>query len=294
MKTTFIALGMLLASLGVQAQTFKASEVEAVDDQIYQALRTGDVNGLVKNMASDAILYGTDPKDYWPLAVFRKKLEEDKKNNSLHTDVKTLSREIKPMAGGKVAVVTKQAMWPFSKAPVREVSVYENTNGWKLKSMSLSLLLPDERLPELNGMVTLPSGSTSASGGGSAPKMRAGQDDPMAIWIYHVKPEKRQQFEGHMEKFWKAGDSALKSGKMTGAQADAYQKVRVQYPSRANEDGTLTYVFMADPFMPSANYEMEDFLRLTLSEEEVKSFENGFAESLARPYEGLYVQQKKH
>ncbi|GAA4454094.1 hypothetical protein GCM10023189_20120 [Nibrella saemangeumensis] len=293
MKKTFIACCVLLLSHSIQAQSFKAADVEAVDQQIYDALRARDLNAFFKNMATDAVIYGTDPADRWPMDVFRKRVEEDFKSNRLNLDVKTLSREVMPLAGGRVAVVTKQTQWPFAKAPVREVAVYENTNGWKLKNMSLALLLPDQQLPALNQLVTSASaGNVSTAGAASMP--RAGQNQPMAIWINYVKPDRKQQFEQYIERFWQVCDQALQAGKMPKQEADACRQVRVQYPSKPNADGTLSYIFMADPYDPANNYEMGHYMRFGLPEEEAKKLEKLYDDAQARPQEGLYVQQKKY
>lgn len=152
MKKTFFTLCMLLAAYSIQAQSFKAAEVEAVDKQFDEGLLRPDLNVTFKHVADDAIFYGTDPTDKWTAATFRKMLERniaDRRPTPI-----TVSRTITPVAAGTMAIVTKQVNWSIFKTPLREVAVYEKKNGWQLKYFSLNILLPDERIHELNQIPT--------------------------------------------------------------------------------------------------------------------------------------------
>ncbi|GAA4416206.1 hypothetical protein GCM10023187_47450 [Nibrella viscosa] len=156
MKPIFFALCLLATTYNIKAQSFKAAEVEAVDKQFDEGFLKKDINAVFRNVANSAVFYGTDPTDVWPVAVFRKRVEKDINTNKYN--LTTVSRTITPVAGGNAAVVIKQVNWPyFTKVPLREVIVYEKDNGWKLKSFSITLLLPDNIVPQLNQLVNSPT-----------------------------------------------------------------------------------------------------------------------------------------
>ena len=135
-------------SFAAVAQTPDTKGVETIDRQFDQSFVTRDLDALFKNVASDCVFYGTDPADHWTVSTFRKMVDNNNKNKR-PTPV-TTSRSISFMGSGDVAIVTKQVSWPLFKTPLREVAVYEKKNGWKLHYFSLNILYPDQRLEELN------------------------------------------------------------------------------------------------------------------------------------------------
>ena len=152
MQKTFFTLCMLLAAYSIQAQSFKAAEVDAVDKQFDEGLLRQDLKMTFMNVADNAIFYGTDPNDKWTATTFRKMLEKNIAERR-PTPI-TVSRTITPVAAGTMAIVTKQVNWSIFKTPLREVAVYEKKKGWQLKYFSLNILFPDERIHELNQIAT--------------------------------------------------------------------------------------------------------------------------------------------
>ncbi|HET6569693.1 MAG TPA: hypothetical protein VFG50_17130 [Rhodothermales bacterium] len=139
------------------------------------------------------------------------------------------------------------------------------------------------------GSVCLAQADLADPAGGA---LRASDGQPVAIWITHVKADRRAEFESLLDKFWKAGDAAYRSGKMEEKMRAAYRGVRVLYPQAPEEDGTYTYVYLVDPYLPGANYEMLDFWRLSYPEDEARKLDQQMGETMAAPQGEIYVVQK--
>lgn len=122
--------------------------------------------------------------------------------------------------------------------------------------------------------------------------LRASDGQPVAIWITHVKADRRADFEALIEKFWKSGEAAFRSGKMNNEMRAAFRGVRMLYPQAPEQDGTYTYVFLVDPYLPGANYEMLDFWRLSYPEDEAQKLDEQMGEMMAAPQGQIYVIQK--
>ena len=144
-------------------------------------------------------------------------------------------------------------------------------------------------------VATVPVSAQDADSTDSAgATIRASEGEPVGIWLNHVKPDKQAQFEEFMETFWKSGDAALAEGQMTETQTEVYRSVRVLLPQEPNEDSTYTYVFLADPLMPEAEYSLLSFLKLRHDDAEAEQIYGMFRDALARPQEGFYVQQSRY
>jgi hypothetical protein len=77
--------------------------------------------------------------------------------------------------------------------------------------------------------------------------------------INTVKADKRQQFEDYMTKFLAAAVKVAEADPMIKA---VNQQTRTLHPVKANEDGTWTYVFLADPVVSDeAAYNMTAILK---------------------------------
>ena len=71
------------------------------------------------------------------------------------------------------------------------------------------------------------------------------------------------------------------------------EQTRILYPTKANEDGTFTYVFLMDPLLPNPDvYDMEETLKLVLSENEVNRLMELFENALVGSQETLELIQK--
>ena len=78
-------------------------------------------------------------------------------------------------------------------------------------------------------------------------KLRADEGELVWIILNHVKPDKRQQFEEFMDIMNLVFDDLIKADKVSTEEAMVWKQMRFLHPTEANEDGSYTYVFLADP-----------------------------------------------
>ena len=80
-------------------------------------------------------------------------------------------------------------------------------------------------------------------------KLRADEGELVWIILNHVKPDKRQQFEEFMEIWMQTVENLIKEKKMDPKSAQAFRQARMLLPTKANKDGSYTYIFLADPWI---------------------------------------------
>lgn len=106
--------------------------------------------------------------------------------------------------------------------------------------------------------------STAAQSAGSSAG-RAKTGEPVLILVNHVKADKKQQFENYLTRFWEALD------KLSASDPEIQRinrQTRVLRPVGPDADGTHTFLFVMDPFIPTANYDMAAILTKAFGEEE--------------------------
>ena len=108
------------------------------------------------------------------------------------------------------------------------------------------------------------------------------------IVITTVKAGKQQQFEDFMTKFGAVVEKAAQKDKSIKE-----ANVRPLYPTKPNEDGTFTYVFLMDPVHPDPNgINIPEILRRVLSAEEVAKLIKYGDDAVAGPQQVLELVQK--
>lgn len=118
---------------------------------------------------------------------------------------------------------------------------------------------------------------------------RAVEGDPVWILLNKVAPDKKEVFEEFMFDIL-----AEKSIELGGIFAQAINQFRILRPTEANEDGSFTYVFMMDPLIPDANYEIMHYLSQFYEEEEASEKMKMFTESLVEPQTRIILEQTKY
>ncbi len=89
------------------------------------------------------------------------------------------------------------------------------------------------------------------------------QGDQVWLIINYVKAESKQEFEKFMEDvFFK-----ILTTSKAPQRAEQYQKTRWLTPAQQNPDSTWTYVFIMDPVVPNANYDIEKLFQEQYSPE---------------------------
>ena len=125
-------------------------------------------------------------------------------------------------------------------------------------------------------------------------KLRADEGELVWIILNHVKPDKRQQFEEFMEIMNQVFDDLIKEDKVSAEEAKSFKQVRLLYPTKANEDGSFTYIFLADPWIEGVESGIGYWLRKKFPEEEAKKYGQMFSDSLMHPQTSYMSKQGKH
>jgi len=125
-------------------------------------------------------------------------------------------------------------------------------------------------------------------------KLRADEGELVWIILNHVKPDKRQQFEEFMDIMNQTFEDLIKTDKLSEEEAMAWKQMRFLHPTEANEDGSYTYVFLADPWIEGVESQIGYWLRKKYSEEEAQKYGRMFSDSLMHPQDSYISKQGKH
>ena len=125
-------------------------------------------------------------------------------------------------------------------------------------------------------------------------KLRADEGELVWIILNHVKPDKRQQFEEFMDIMNQTFEDLIKTDKVSAEEAMAWKQMRFLHPTEANEDGSYTYVFLADPWIEGVESGIGYWLRQKYSEEEAQKYGQMFSDSLMHPQTSYMSKQGKH
>jgi hypothetical protein len=98
------------------------------------------------------------------------------------------------------------------------------------------------------------------------------------VVVNEVKPERRADFERFVfEIFWP------KAAGLSAAEQRVFRQTRVLRPAAPNPDGTYTYLFIMDPLISGASYDIEHYLAKMYGPQKAPTHYRLFSESLARP-----------
>jgi hypothetical protein len=111
------------------------------------------------------------------------------------------------------------------------------------------------------------------------------------VWVIltPVRADRREEFERLMETLWRRGTSF-------GAQEDSvvlrtFRRTRLLRPVSPNSDGTYTYVFLPDPRVSGAEYELDSLLPRMLPPDSARAFSEQFEATLAGKQQGIVTVQ---
>ena len=124
-------------------------------------------------------------------------------------------------------------------------------------------------------------------------KLRADEGEMVWIILIHVKQDKRQQFEEFMEIWMQTIENLIKEEKMDTKSAQAFKQARLLLQTRANEDGSYTYIFLADPWIEGVESRILPWFKKAYSEEEAQKYLKMFSESLMHPQVSYMSTQGK-
>jgi uncharacterized protein (TIGR02246 family) len=128
------------------------------------------------------------------------------------------------------------------------------------------------------------SGSSTSAASGQPP--RAAPGDSVWVILNPVRADRRSDFEEFVRVFWGAGVRASNA-----KTRESFTHTRVLYPARANPDGTYTYLFVMDPLLTGANYNIQSLAHEVLPDAEATRVLGLLAGARAAPYTGLRLTE---
>ena len=118
-----------------------------------------------------------------------------------------------------------------------------------------------------------------------APRLpRAADGDTVVVAVNRVRPDRRAQFEQFIETISSAG---VRPGALDSLSTAVFTHTRTLYPTTPDSDGTLHYLFIFDPIIPGASYDIEKYVGRLFPQSDSARIVRLYRESLARPQQSL-------
>lgn len=108
------------------------------------------------------------------------------------------------------------------------------------------------------------------------------------VWVIinHIKADKRQQFEKFIhEIFWPM------AAKLGWQDQQVFRQTRVLHPTKAEEDGTYSYIFIMDPIIEGGDYDIDNLLKKMYGPEKAAEYGKMFDETKSREQTQYLVRQ---
>ena len=110
------------------------------------------------------------------------------------------------------------------------------------------------KLPLLFGLLI--AGNAAVAQTIPTPCPRAKSGDDVWVWTYPVKATKRQQYEHFVHDIFWPG-----AAKLSATEQRIFRQTRILHPTKANPEGTYTYLFIMDPLIKWADYDIESLIK---------------------------------
>ncbi len=130
--------------------------------------------------------------------------------------------------------------------------------------------------------------SFAQSKGKKAERMQAVEGEEVWIVVNTIKADKRAQFEKFMFEIFRP-----LSPKVSGVERKAFIATRELLPTKANEDGTFTYIFLMDPVIKGNEYQFLPLLKRFYGEAKAQEYQQMVDETFAKPQIGYLQKQSK-
>lgn len=118
---------------------------------------------------------------------------------------------------------------------------------------------------------------------------RSREGDSVWIFLTYVKADKREQFEKFVHEIFY--DSATR---LSAEEQKVFAQTRVIHPGEVQKDGSLVYMFMMDPVIPGADYQIPGLLAKIYGKEKAAEYEKIFNDCLAKEQVGFSGVQSRH
>ena len=113
--------------------------------------------------------------------------------------------------------------------------------------------------------------------------IRAHEGEDVWVMLNHIRTERREAFEHFLH--------VVLMPAIANTHPDTYNKVRVLHPAKPNEDGTYTYIFLMDPVLQGADYEIGNILNEYYKSDLANEYMKIWEDALASPQVGYYMTQ---
>ncbi len=113
--------------------------------------------------------------------------------------------------------------------------------------------------------------------------IRAAKGEQMWVLLNHVKADKWEQHEHFVHHILMPAAEKVDPA--------AFRHTRFLHPAEQNEDGTYTSVWLMDPVIEGADYDILGLLTKAYGEEQAKQYVQLWEESLASPQVGYSLIQ---
>jgi hypothetical protein len=118
--------------------------------------------------------------------------------------------------------------------------------------------------------------------------MQAVEGEEVWVVVNHVKADKRAEFEKF---YW---DVFLPLGKkVTGNDRKAFIATRLLVPTKAEVDGTYSYIYLMAPVIKGVDYQIDNLLKRFYGEAKAREFEKQAEGVFAKPQIGYIQKQSK-
>lgn len=113
--------------------------------------------------------------------------------------------------------------------------------------------------------------------------IRATEGEPIWVLLNSVKADKWEQHKNFVQNILMPAAEKVDPA--------SFRHTRFLLPAEKNEDGTYTSVFLMDPAIEDANYDILSLLTKAYGEEKAKEYHQLWEESLAGPQVGYDLIQ---
>jgi hypothetical protein len=124
----------------------------------------------------------------------------------------------------------------------------------------------------------------------NANRQVAKEGDTVWVLANHIKSDKRQQFERFVHEIFWDSSSKLSSEE----EQRIFRQTRVLHPTRQEKDGSYTYLFIMDPYIPGANYDIGQFLNKIYGAPKAAEYMKLLEETQVREQTPYFVVQSRH
>jgi hypothetical protein len=116
----------------------------------------------------------------------------------------------------------------------------------------------------------------------------AAPGDTLWMGVNYIKPERRREYEAALAAFWGGG---MQLGARDPLILETFRRTRVFYPVKPEPDGTYIYVYLADPKLKGASYDIPTLLRRMYPAARADSIARVISEAAARPQQYVVLTQ---